>query len=337
MALTAAGIWVADTNADVPRQVDAESTRAAALLSWPPAAGGPDGRPADPREDAARPSRDQSREPVSGRAEPKTSESGSRLSLERGEHDTKKRLVTRVQRHLGLTPDGEFGKATEKAVKRFQARHDERGNRASRGGGLPVTGVVDDATWGSLKASLDSPGTWLSPPEIANAVGASTANVAAHWPVLEKALRAEGMTDAASRIAALATVVTEVGTGLRPINEYGGPAYFTQMYEGRSDLGNTQPGDGARYHGRGYIQLTGRANYRSYGQRLNLPLEKRPGLALRPEVGARVLADYFNERQVDAAARDGDWRLVRYKVNGGFNGWSEFWHLVSSLLRASAR
>src|SRR5438034_4989813 len=99
-------------------------------------------------------------------------------------------------------------------------------------------------------------------------------------------------------IAAIATHGTEVPSFL-PINEYGGNAYFTKMYEGRKDLGNTQPGDGARYHGRGYIQLTGRANYRAYGQKLGLPLEQNPDLALQPDVAARILAGYIKDRGID--------------------------------------
>ena len=59
----------------------------------------------------------------------------------------------------------------------------------------------------------------------------------------------------------LATTKHETASTMQPIDEYGDAAYFTQMYENRSDLGNTAPGDGARFHRRGFVQLTGRANY----------------------------------------------------------------------------
>lgn len=173
--------------------------------------------------------------------------------------------------------------------------------------------------------------------DIAHAVGASERDVDERWPVIEQALDENGMTDVRSQVAVVATVVTEVGPDLRPIHEHGSRGYFTSMYEGRSDLGNTRPGDGARYHGRGYIQLTGRANYRDFGDRLDLPLEKRPDMALRPDVGARVLVDYFKQRGIDEDARRAQWRDVRVKVNGGLNGWTTYRHLVTALLRASGR
>ncbi len=83
---------------------------------------------------------------------------------------------------------------------------------------------------------------------------------------------------------------------LAPINEHGGDEYFAR-YDGRADLGNTQPGDGARYHGRGFVQITGRTNYRRATQKLralnlitaDMDLEANPDLALQPDIAVHIL------------------------------------------------
>lgn len=93
-----------------------------------------------------------------------------------------------------------------------------------------------------------------------------------------------------------------------------------QAYEGRDDLGNTQPGDGVRYKGRGYIQLTGRANYRDYGNRLGVDLENNPDLAKDPNIAADIAIAYWKERVDRNAARAGDVRTVTKNINGGLNG-----------------
>ena len=173
----------------------------------------------------------------------------------------------------------------------------------------------------------------LGAPGIARAMNSPSENVKRHWPAIRAACVENDLTDRMSIVAVLATIGTEVGS-FEPINEFGGTKYFTQHYENRRDLGNTQPGDGARYHGRGFIQLTGRANYRSYGQKLGLPLEERPEQALKPEVAARILGRYFKDRQIADDARRGDWKSVRHKVNGGLNGWDRFSLLVGRLERA---
>jgi len=167
--------------------------------------------------------------------------------------------------------------------------------------------------------------------EIAACIGSDEATVATHWPALRTALIEHGITEPAGIIAAIATVRVEAPT-FEPIHEYGGPGYWAQ-YEGRADLGNAQPGDGVRYHGRGFIQLTGRANYRWYGQLLDIPLEEQPDLALEPDVAARIFARYFSERGVHRSAADGDWRAARVKVNGGTNGLTYFLSLVQDLQR----
>ena len=110
--------------------------------------------------------------------------------------------------------------------------------------------------------------------------------------------------------------------GFRTLEEYGGPAYFVR-YEGRRDLGNTQTGDGIRYHGRGIFQLTGRANYHRFGQILGIDLEAEPGRAKEPETSLRVAFAYWTERAINVAADADDSERVTRLINGGRNGLSE--------------
>jgi len=110
--------------------------------------------------------------------------------------------------------------------------------------------------------------------------------------------------------------------GFRTLEEYGGPAYFNR-YEGRRDLGNTQAGDGIRYHGRGIFQLTGRANYHRFGQILGIDLEGKPERAKEPETSLRVAFAYWTERAINPAADAGDVECVTKLINGGRNGLAE--------------
>jgi hypothetical protein len=173
----------------------------------------------------------------------------------------------------------------------------------------------------------------LAAPGIARALNSPPNKVKRHWPAIRAACIENGLIDRESIVAVLATIGTEVGS-FEPINEFGGPRYFTRHYENRPSLGNTHPGDGARYHGRGFIQLTGRVNYRSYGQKLGIPLEEHPEQALKPDVAARILGRYFKDRGIARNARKRDWHEVRYKVNGGLNGWERFNSCVTRLEQA---
>jgi putative chitinase len=93
-----------------------------------------------------------------------------------------------------------------------------------------------------------------------------------------------------------------------------------QAYEGRKDLGNTQAGDGKRFKGRGPLQLTGRANYRSYGRRIGIDLERHPEIAALPSVGLHIALEYWKDRSLNALADADDVVGITRKVNGGENG-----------------
>lgn len=176
---------------------------------------------------------------------------------------------------------------------------------------------------------VPKPGLWLDPNKVASLLGSPVENVRKSLPQILKALNEAGIKDRNAIIAVLATIRTEVGSFM-PIHEYGGPSYWAR-YNGRSDLGNVRPGDGVRYHGRGFIQLTGRHNYRTYGQRIGVNLEKHPNKALNPKVAAEVLIEYFKARGIPDMARRGDWYGVRRAVNGGDNGWDTFSWAVQRL------
>ena len=94
-------------------------------------------------------------------------------------------------------------------------------------------------------------------------------------------------------------------------------------YEGRRDLGNTQPGDGRRYKGRGIIQLTGRANYRKYGNSLGLNLEGNPELAEQPEVSVLTALEYWRSRELNKYADRDDITTITKRINGGLNGFED--------------
>lgn len=148
-----------------------------------------------------------------------------------------------------------------------------------------------------------------SPKEIATALKSPLANVEKNYPLIRQALTDFGITKDSGVIAALATIGVEVRSFI-PIDEYGGYSYFMRMYDRSTkdperanvwrDLGNDVVGDGAKYHGRGYVQLTGKRNcqkltdwFRSKGK--NIDFVKNPDLLLVPYNAAIALAWYMNQ------------------------------------------
>lgn len=111
---------------------------------------------------------------------------------------------------------------------------------------------------------------------------------------------------------ALSTIKHETAHTFLPITEYGGENYF-KKYDGRTSLGNNKPGDGSRFKGRGYVQITGRRNYTQFAKLLGVDLVAKPELALKPSVAFSImtigmhkglftgkkLSDYINSTKTD--------------------------------------
>jgi predicted chitinase len=159
------------------------------------------------------------------------------------------------------------------------------------------------------------------------------ANVTANWPLVEAALDRREIYSPSTAVAAIATIGVECGN-FYPVKERGGPAYLTDLYEGRTDLGNNHVGDGARFRGRGFVQITGRFNYTHYGTELARDLAANPDLALDPAIAAEILALFFHERKIPQFAEAANWEMVRRRVNGGMNAWPKFIGFVDGLLAA---
>jgi predicted chitinase len=96
-----------------------------------------------------------------------------------------------------------------------------------------------------------------------------------------------------------------------------------EAYEGRRDLGNTQPGDGKRYKGRGLIQLTGRHNYMQAGKAMGVDLVGNPTLAAQFPHALRIAGWYWHTRRLNMLADDDNITAITRKINGGLNGFED--------------
>lgn len=94
-------------------------------------------------------------------------------------------------------------------------------------------------------------------------------------------------------------------------------------YEGRADLGNTQPGDGRRFKGRGLIQVTGRGNYAACGAALGLDLIASPEVLEQAGPAARSAGWFWMSKNLNGIADAGKFGTLCKLVNGGFNGLDE--------------
>ena len=121
------------------------------------------------------------------------------------------------------------------------------------------------------------------------------------------------------RLAHFMAQIEHESGGFKYLTELGSRAYFNK-YDGRKDLGNTQAGDGYKFRGRGYIQITGRANYTEISKDLGIDFVSNPDL-LSQEANAMLSAIWFwNKRKLNTFADRNDIITLTKRINGGSNG-----------------
>ena len=216
-----------------------------------------------------------------------------------------------LQQHLknwGMLPkdakvDGLFGMATEAAVERFQSLRPADPQRSKFvPSGLTITGIVDKNTWAELlkvkpeeivmvsreaPAAKGMPSGFRSVDEIlaiAQCPAAIRPFAKKNLPLIFNQCLDDNVDDLAQIAYVFATTEHESHFGRFMAELSDGT-----QYEGRLDLGNTEPGDGPLFKGRGFVQITGRANYKVWSQRLKIDLLKNPGKASIPEIAAIIL------------------------------------------------
>jgi predicted chitinase len=165
------------------------------------------------------------------------------------------------------------------------------------------------------------------------------ANVTNNFPLVERALN-KRLFGIDMKLYAYATIRAE-SAGFTPLKELEsrfntlriprelvpwGEAETYNRYEWRKKLGNEVLGDGQKYMGRGFIQITGRANYILYGTLIGKKLVDHPEVANDPEVAAEIVAAYLflNRARIQKALDSDDLAAARKVVNGGTHGLAEF-------------
>ena len=162
---------------------------------------------------------------------------------------------------------------------------------------VPVDGIVGAETLTALFARMGAG------PAIAAELGLA-ANV--HF-------RTYGILDTGLRLAHFMGQCSHESGGFRYMEEIASGA----AYEGRADLGNTQPGDGKRYKGRGPIQLTGRSNARFYGRKCGIDFENRPDLMAVPSIGILTACMYWDQNGLNAYADRDEGTAIGNGINRG--------------------
>lgn len=227
--------------------------------------------------------------------------------------------------------DGIFGLGTEAAVMAFQ-----------RSTSLLADGIAGPRTLAALAGREPAPLPVTSLADYNAATVQAVAQMFPHTPIgnikgnlpfVLTALADAKLQDRLMVLMALATIRAETES-FEPLPE-GRSRYNTSpsghpfdLYDFRHDIGNGKKGDGERFRGRGYVQLTGKDNYQRYGKAIGLAdkLVKQPDLACDPKIAGALLAAFIGSKEIaiKEALLDQDFLRARRLVNGGSHGLDRF-------------
>lgn len=141
--------------------------------------------------------------------------------------------------------------------------------------------------------------------------------------ILTKVAQSSGIVG--TELAQLLAQVSHETMNFQYLKELGKSSYF-RKYDIKHNprlakiLGNVNPGDGEKFKGRGFLQITGRANYKKLGEIMNLPLEENPELLEDPKIAAKASIVYWQKRVQPHVSDFTDTRSVTRKINSGLKG-----------------
>lgn len=223
--------------------------------------------------------------------------------------------------------DGGFGASTEIALSTFQKQRK-----------LAPSGILDAATGEALHFKSTEQVVCLLPGIRSDVVaklfpGTPLANIETNLPYVLNALAEAALADKPMLMAALATIRVEA-TSFLPVSELPSPFNTSPggkpfgLYDNRAVLGNGGEPDGERFRGRGFVQLTGRANFLQFGKAIGLgeQLVNNPLKAHEPATAAKILAAFLRTREarIRQALAQNQLAEARRLVNGGSNGLQQF-------------
>jgi putative chitinase len=262
------------------------------------------------------------------------------MLLKKGDNNEQ---VKQLQVKLGLDPIGNFGPKTEEAVKLWQAAH-----------GLTADGMVGDKTWAMIMGEEEHPQVQQQAVAVANSTGLKLEKLKGHIPdaviAMIPAVAQKFQIDSALRLAHFLAQCGHESGGFRLTKEnlnYSAKGlngifkkYFptlesalpyerkpekiaNKVYGGRMGNGPEASGDGAKFCGRGYIQLTGKDNYTAFGKSIGEDVCANPQVVAE-KYALLSAAWFFNKnglhKMADGGASDAVVTSITKRVNGGTIG-----------------